>query len=100
MKHLIAAVLILVGTGAIAQERCASHEEVVSRLAGEYGEVRVTVATAGTPQQLRLVEVFANKETGTWTMVVTAPNMRACLSMAGQNFEPATEKLPPQGDPT
>lgn len=80
---------------AYAQQNCAPYEHVKSRLAEKYGETRQSIGTART----QTVEVYANLETGTWTVVVTSINGTACFVSAGQNFQRLNEALP-EGDPT
>lgn len=62
---------------------CADHGVIVQRLAAIYGETRQSAARdpAGT-----MVEVFAAKDTGSWTITVTGQDARTCLVAAGQAF--------------
>lgn len=73
---------------------CAQRGVIVERLEQLYGESRQAVGLAGTQG---LVEVFASLETGTWTILVTAPSGVACLVAAGDHFE-RLEQVPP-GEP-
>lgn len=83
MKSLITAALLALATGASAQTNCGPHDAVVSRLAEGYGEARVSIALGANGV---VVETFANLETGTWTIVVTAPGGPSCLVAAGEAF--------------
>lgn len=76
---------------------CAPREAVVDRLASTYGESRQSI---GLGERGMVIETFASRETGTWTITVTAPNGLTCLVASGQEWEELTEALPPGGDPT
>ncbi len=92
---LLTASLTLPATVASAEEpaagrTCGAHEAVVTRLAKRYQESRQAIALAGENQ---VIEIFAS-ETGSWTILVTAPGGRTCLVAAGQAFEKVAEELP------
>lgn len=78
-----------------AQANCAPREVVLERLATGYGEERQSVGLGGGGA---MVETFANRETGSWTIVATLPNGASCLLASGQAFELVNEPLP-QGAP-
>lgn len=67
---------------------CAPRGVVIERLADRYGEARQSIGLDG---QGRAVEVFANIETGSWTITVTLPNGLSCLSASGHAFEALNE---------
>lgn len=90
----IAAVALMCATQAIAQtQNCAPREVVVQSLAEKYGETRRSIGIA---QQGAVIEVFANDETGTWTITVTTPTGVTCMAVSGQSFEALAGE--PQGD--
>jgi hypothetical protein len=70
---------------------CAPREAVVSRLATGYGEARQSMGLGANNQ---VVEIFASKETGTWTITVTSASGVTCLVASGQAFEELAEALP------
>ena len=72
---------------------CDLHEKVTAHLAKKYGEA---VTALGVSNYGALVEVLANLETGTWTIIVTAPGGPACLVGAGEGWR-TIDKLLPQG---
>lgn len=76
---------------------CGPHDRIVEQLASEYGESRQSI---GLGLNNAVVEVFANLETGTWTITVTAPAGPTCLVAAGEAFQHMFDPLPPEGDPT
>jgi hypothetical protein len=63
---------------------CHDHQELVQALAERYREVPVSI---GLQTDGHLIEVFASGETGTWTILATNPNGRACILSAGKHFE-------------
>lgn len=77
-------------------QACAERQVVVERLAEGYGETRQAL---GLGANNAVVEIFANPETGTWTITVTMPNGMTCLVASGQAFERMDEALVPTGVP-
>ena len=89
---------ILAATGpALAQSsgNCAMRSHVIERLAAAYGETRQSIGLGANNQ---VVEVFASRETGTWTITVTNPNGLTCLIASGQAYEDVVEEIA-KGDP-
>ena len=80
-------------TPAIAQQNCAPRDAVVERLAGTYGETRQSIGL----DSGGMVETWANRFTGTFTITVTTPSGLTCLVSSGESFERVTEALPPKG---
>lgn len=64
--------------------RCAPRDMVVSRLAEKFGETRQSV---GLGANNSLVEVYASKKSGSWTITVTSAQGITCLVASGQAFE-------------
>ena len=73
---------------------CAPRAAVVERLVSGYGETRQSI---GLGSNNAVIEVFASRDTGSWTITVTLPNGLTCLVASGQSFETLAEALPPQG---
>lgn len=74
---------------------CAQHGTMVENLADKYGEQKTNAGLTG--QQV--MEVYANPETGTWTVLMVNANGLACMVAAGEiwlTFEPETA---PVGEP-
>lgn len=90
--------LILAASHAFAQSprNCGSRDMIVERLAQSYGESRQSI---GLGTQNRVVETFANPETGSWTITVTLPNGVMCLMASGHAFETVDEGVTPAGSP-
>ena len=82
-------------TPAEAQARCAPRPVVIERLARGYGETRRSVGLAANNA---LVEVFASDQSGSWTIISTAPGGLTCLVASGQSFEAVKDALAIQGD--
>lgn len=95
---LPAIVLTLTAASALpagAQSRnCAERERVVERLSDTYGESRQSIGLAANNQ---VMEVFANLESGSWTVTVTLPSGITCLIASGMAFEDVEETLTPTG---
>ena len=91
--------LILATNHAFAQgaRNCGDRTMIVQRLAEGYGESRQSI---GLGTQNRVVETYANPETGSWTITVTLPNGMMCLMASGQAYEAVNEVLTPTGSPT
>jgi len=81
----ISAVLLMMPVYAGAQtNNCGNHDTVVARLAERFGETRQSM---GLGTNNSVVEVFASKETGSWTITVTSARGITCLVASGQAFE-------------
>ena len=98
MRSFLSACLIgLLATSAPAQvNNCAPRPMVLERLSDRFGETRQSIGLDGSGVQ---VEVFANEQTGTWTIILTNPHGLSCVVSAGESFERLHEELP-AGDPT
>jgi hypothetical protein len=97
MKLATAALAVSLAVPAAAQQyrNCAPRAVVIERLATGYSETRQNI---GLGSQGAVVEVFANPDTGTWTITVTSPAGVTCLVASGQSFETIVEPLPAKGD--
>ncbi len=82
-----AALTALSALPAVAEGRsqpCAERTQVVERLAEKYGE---TLQSVGMHSNNGVLEVYASKKTGSWTILVTSPDGKTCLIAAGQMWE-------------
>ncbi|MGR3484493.1 MAG: hypothetical protein ACU0BF_04055 [Paracoccaceae bacterium] len=75
---------------------CAPHAAVMAHLAERYGEARRSLGLTANAQ---ILEVYANDETGSWTITVTRPGGPTCLIASGQHWQDAPPALTPAGDP-
>lgn len=74
-----------------AQEMiCGKRQSIVKQLQAKYGE---TARVMGFSQGAGVVEVYANDESGSWTILVTNPSGTSCLMAAGEAFEAVDIKL-------
>ena len=87
----LAATGILSATAEAQGAVCGPRDRVVAHLAENYGESRQSAGLAGTTA---LVEVFANLDTGSWTITVTRPDGSMCLMASGEGFQILAETLP------
>ena len=92
-RSLLPLVALLPGM-ALASPQCGPRDSIIAVLAERYGETRQSVGLA----QNAVMEVFASRETGTWTIAVTTPDGTMCLVAAGQDFETVEEPLPARGE--
>lgn len=74
---------------------CAPRPVVLERLADSYGETRQSI---GLGAQGVVVEMFASRETGSWTITATLPDGVTCLVASGEGYEALAEALPAQGN--
>lgn len=63
---------------------CDKRDSVVNELSGQFNERPVAVGLQGNGT---LLEVFASKETGSWTVLITLPTGVTCMTLAGDGFE-------------
>jgi len=93
---LPAALTALISTQpALSAPNCGSRDVIVTQLAEQYGETRQAI---GLGADNAVVEVFASRSSGSWTILVTTPQGLSCLVASGQAFEALAEALPAQGD--
>ncbi len=92
MKCLVTA-LALLASPIAAQPSCAPFSTIDGHLSEKYGEtVQATGAINGGVAML----VYANTQTGSWTVVIVQPNGLACMRAAGADYAyPAM----PSGEP-
>ena len=78
-------ILALTAQEAFSQERtnCAPREIALKQLAERWGETRRSVMLA----RNRVFEVFAAKESGTWTILRTTPDGVSCVVASGVAYE-------------
>lgn len=83
MKALIFAAA-LVAMPAYAQENCGRHDDVLNTLATLFGE---TVQVQAIQNNMTLLEITANPETGSWTILITDASGMTCGVAGGGGFE-------------
>lgn len=86
---------MLIAVPADAQNRnCGPRALAITGLVEKYGESRQMI---GHNQQY-LTEVWANLETGTWTVTQTDAAGMMCLRSSGQGYEAVSDPLEPAGE--
>lgn len=92
MKTLLAVLTAsLMAFPAFAQQpQCMGTIDLYAALHERYGEAQQFFGLSGSA----VLEMWANRETGSWTLISTSPNGVSCLIAAGEAFQPV-----PQGDP-
>ncbi|HMO08827.1 MAG TPA: hypothetical protein PKD10_14455 [Paracoccaceae bacterium] len=88
--------LTLSAPPAAASPQCGPRAAVLAHLAEKYRETRQSVGLAANSM---VMEVFASRDSGSWTITVTSPQGVTCLVASGQGFEAVTEDLPAKGAP-
>lgn len=71
---------------------CTDRTKLVGHLAEKYGEA---LQSMGLAANNAILEVYASDETGTWTVVVTTADGKACILASGQHFETADPGFTP-----
>lgn len=92
MKLLALTAALLAPSFAMAQANCAQRDFVEDRLRNTFGE---SLQSRGVMQGA-ILEMWANTETGAWTLIITRPDGLACVAGAGEAFQAVLE---PMGDP-
>ena len=77
------ALLALWASSAGAQGICDRRDVIVSKLAARYGEVQVATGLAGP----LVMEIWANCQTRSWSILKTYPNGTTCMMAAGSNWQ-------------
>ena len=83
----LAALAAAAASPASAQSACGPREQLVKLLASQYKEDPVGM---GLSQPGQVLEVFASSN-GSWTMVMTMPDGKACMIAAGDHWEMVTK---------
>ncbi len=92
---VIAAVLAAVPADAQQMRLCAERDSIVAKLESKYQETR---RSYGLQAPAGVFEVFAS-DTGTWTMLLTAPSGVTCILAAGEAWSDDKTAVIAKGDP-
>lgn len=68
----------------LAQGNCGGYADAAAALSSRWGEAPVG---GGLDAQGNLVQVWANLDTGTWSVLVLTPGGPACLVASGDNWQ-------------
>jgi len=82
------------------QLTCAERDAFIESIEENYKESRQVIAlTKGQNAKVSVLEMWANIETGTWTLTLTNADGFMCMIAEGQYYEYVNETLL-EGDPT
>ncbi|MBN2906614.1 MAG: hypothetical protein JXJ18_07900 [Rhodobacteraceae bacterium] len=97
MRRALALALLILPTTAPAQTppQCGPRADVLATLAARYGEARQALGLAANSA---VVELLANPETGSWTIIATLPSGISCLIASGEAYQALAEALIPGHD--
>jgi hypothetical protein len=99
MKPSLAALALTIAMPTLAAAQvplCTNRSEIVKLLTESLHELPVA---AGLAESGRVIEVYANAERSSWTMIVTSPTGTACVVAAGEHWEDLIRTTTP-GKPT
>ena len=95
---LLGLLIALHGAPAAAQVPCGNRAAMVEKLLNQYNEVPMghLLGRGGS----RLLEVWANCTTGTWTILKTYPSGKSCVMAVGDDWQGVGCKVgqPTKGD--
>ena len=63
---------------------CHDHSELAKQLGAKYKEAPVSI---GLQSNGNLLQVFASKDSGSWTILSTTPKGMSCILAAGKRWE-------------
>ncbi|TCP39955.1 hypothetical protein [Rhodovulum marinum] len=96
MTRPLALAALCLALPALAQaqtaRQCAPRDDVVALLADQYGEARQAMGLAANNV---VVELFANADSGSWTITGTTATGLTCLIASGEAYQALAEKLLP-----
>ncbi len=93
----LAALVVAAPTLAAAQVPICTHRNEIVKLLTE--SLHEQPVAAGLAESGRVIEVYANAERSSWTMIVTSPTGTACVVAAGEHWEDLIRTAVP-GKPT
>lgn len=93
MRHVLLAALAAFSPLAPAHAQdCAPRAAVLGILATNHGEGLRAIGVAANNM---VMEVFANRETGTWTILVTTATGVTCMITSGHNYDEVEGRAQP-----
>lgn len=84
MRHLFTVPVLILAATASQAAQCGPRDDVAEALREQFGEV---VQVQGLSADGRLMEIWSNPGTGTWTATMTSQAGVTCLSAAGDRFQ-------------
>lgn len=86
MKHLVAAGAIALASPAVAQPLCMGYPDLTTMLTTELSQSLASRGVMLHPGH-GVAEVWVNKETRSWTLLVMGPSGVACVVSLGTDWE-------------
>ena len=71
-------------TPSVGRLPCHSHAEIAKQLGMKYKEAPISI---GLQSNGNLLQVFASKDSGSWTILSTTPKGMSCILAAGKSWE-------------
>ncbi len=87
---LVAVVVFLVSSVAMAQVPCDRRDKIVEWLAVKYKEAPIAT---GVSSNGHLIEVLSTHDGDTWTLIVTSPGGNSCMIASGQGWRAKPHEL-------
>ena len=88
MRYALLIILFLLWPLSVQSQQqplfCKPHANILATLNEKYGEYVMAYAV---DNQGRIIEIFRNPKTKTWTVIVTVANDLSCVVGAGQKME-------------
>lgn len=97
IAYALAAAALLLPTAGLAQQQrfCAPAAQIIERLGNQFGE---HLSAAGLDAQGRMLAVYSNPASGTWTVTVTTPDKVSCVVASGEGWSyERPEPVKPRG---
>ncbi len=80
----LGAIVFALQAHAAERQICGPHKDLVAQLAARFGEQPVVI---GVSDNGHLIEILAQRASGTFTVVATTPQGIACIVIAGEAWE-------------
>lgn len=104
MRAIIAATLAILASPALAQDMCGPYDAIAKELSATYAERRIAQAITLVPvkdpvsgqvigAEQALVELWASKDGGTFTILRVQQDGKACIVLDGATWTPASHKF-------
>ncbi len=78
---------------------CAVRKDVIAKLANDYSEELRFGGLQKSRGRQSVMEVWASRKTGSYTVLVTHANGLSCIVAVGTDFFEAIPRVKPDGDP-
>ncbi|WP_120636034.1 hypothetical protein [Ruegeria sp. EL01] len=100
MRYLIITLGFILVANPVLAQNCAEREHVIGKLRDSYSEELRFGGLQKARGAKSVMEIWANQETGSFTVLVTHANGLSCIVAVGTNFFEVMPGDGPDGDPT